>query len=90
MAKALDLQTPVRGGIVVPRGVWVMAAEEKQCDECGSMFIAAQSAMSCLCAECARHLYDYPACAHRFSEGRCGLCGWDGSVSAFLASQRDR
>lgn len=62
-----------------------MAAEpEKTCDECGSGFIAARSAMAGLCAECAHRLYNYPACPHAFADGRCTLCGWDGSVSAFL------
>jgi hypothetical protein len=37
-----------------------------------------------LCAECAHHLYGYPACAHAFDNGRCTQCGWDGSVSEFL------
>jgi len=41
--------------------------------------------MAGLCAECAHRLYGYPACPHEFSEGRCTKCGWDGSVSAFLA-----
>jgi hypothetical protein len=30
---------------------------EPQCDECGSNFIAARSAMAGLCAECAHQLY---------------------------------
>lgn len=57
---------------------------EPECDECGSTFIAARSAMSGLCAECAHQLYGYPACAHDFENGRCRHCGWDGSVSEFL------
>jgi NMD protein affecting ribosome stability and mRNA decay len=56
----------------------------RTCDECGSSFIAARSAMAGLCAECARWLYGYPACAHAFENARCKLCGWDGSVSAFV------
>jgi hypothetical protein len=59
---------------------------EPQCDECGSNFIAASSAMAGLCAECSHQLYGYPPCTHDFKNGRCALCGWDGSVSEFLNS----
>ena len=64
-----------------------MTAGTKQprCDECGSEFIAGGSAMAGLCAECAHRLYGYRACAHVFKDGRCTLCGWDGSVSGFLS-----
>lgn len=55
------------------------------CGECGSRFIASRSAMSGLRAECAHQLYGYPPCAHDFDSGRCKHCGWDGSVSAYLA-----
>lgn len=43
--------------------------------------------MAALCAECAHQLYGYPACAHAFEDGRCVQCGWDGSVSEFLAKR---
>lgn len=43
--------------------------------------------MAGLCAECAHQLYGYPACAHVFEQGRCVTCGWDGSVSEFLAKR---
>jgi len=62
-------------------------SEAPQCDECGSAFIAERSAMAGLCAECAHQLYGYPACAHAFEGGRCAQCGWDGSVSEFLAKR---
>ena len=55
------------------------------CDECGSLFFPSATRMSGLCAECAHRLYAYPACVHDITEGRCTRCGWDGSVSAFLA-----
>jgi len=56
------------------------------CDECGSAFIAGTSRMEALCAECAHHLYGYPACEHRMANGRCETCGWDGSVSDYIRS----
>lgn len=56
------------------------------CDECGSTFLAARSAMEGLCAECAHHLYGYPPCPHEMADGRCRLCGWDGSRSPFVAT----
>jgi hypothetical protein len=57
-----------------------------RCDECGSTFVKTQSSMSGLCPECAHHLYGYPPCAHRMVAGRCQVCGWDGSVSAYVAA----
>lgn len=56
------------------------------CDECGSTFIAATSRMAALCPECAHCLYGTEPCAHTFAEGRCTRCGWNGSVSAYIAS----
>lgn len=56
------------------------------CDECGSSFFAETSRMAALCPECAHHLYGYPACEHSFVAGRCEKCGWDGSVSPYVAS----
>ena len=63
-------------------------SNEPTCDECGSSYVAAASQMSALCPEGAHHLYGYPPCPHTFAAGRCSLCGWDGSVSAFLAGRR--
>jgi NMD protein affecting ribosome stability and mRNA decay len=61
-----------------------MSAADAVCDECGSGFIRARSAMAGLCAECAHRLYGYPPCPHDVEAGRCVRCGWDGSVSQFL------
>ena len=70
--------------------VWPDAAMtdglDKTCDECGSFYRGSTSLMEALCPECAHQLYDYPACAHRMVAGRCETCGWDGSVSAYVAS----
>ena len=40
--------------------------------------------MLALCPECAHHLYGHPNCTHSFLGGRCSLCGWDGSRSAYV------
>src|SRR4051794_35556824 len=58
----------------------------KPCDECGSDYLAATSQMAQLCPECSHRLYGYPSCEHKFAEGRCSICGWDGSVSESLRS----
>jgi hypothetical protein len=60
--------------------------EFRQCDECGSAYVAITSQMAKLCPECAHLLYGYPNCPHIFESGRCTSCGWDGSRSAFTAS----
>jgi len=62
------------------------ASDDNHCDECGSPFIARASAMAGLCAECAHWLYGYPACPHEMVDGRCPKCGWNGTVSAYVAS----
>lgn len=56
------------------------------CDECGSPFFVSASHMTSLCPECAHYLYGTPPCDHRMVAGRCTTCGWNGSVSAFVAS----
>jgi hypothetical protein len=57
----------------------------RRCDECGSLYRGESSQMAGLCSECAHQLYGYPPCAHRMVAGRCEICGWDGSVSPYLA-----
>ena len=54
------------------------------CDECGSSFRKGSSRMERLCPECAHYLYGYPNCGHHFENGRCILCGWDGSESGYV------
>lgn len=56
------------------------------CDECGSVFRASSSRMAALCPECSHWLYGYDNCRHRFVDGRCQACLWDGSVSACVRS----
>ena len=55
------------------------------CNECTSLYYADTSAMSGLCPECAHLLYSHPNCKHRFEAGRCTICFWDGSTSAYTA-----
>ncbi|CDX59040.1 conserved hypothetical protein [Mesorhizobium plurifarium] len=57
----------------------------KTCDECERTYFAEASAMASLCPECAHYLYGYVNCDHRFEDGRCLACGWDGSRSEFIA-----
>ena len=54
------------------------------CDECGSLFFKGSSQMMGLCPECAHVLYGYPSCPHRFLNGRCVNCYWDGSKSEYI------
>ncbi|MBQ8965603.1 MAG: hypothetical protein IJ063_03375 [Ruminococcus sp.] len=61
----------------------------KVCDECGSEFLGASSAMAGLCPECAHVLYGYENCAHVFENGRCIKCLWDGSVSRFISENKE-
>lgn len=58
----------------------------RTCDECGSGYYASSSPMASLCPDCSHHLYGYPNCAHVMVAGRCETCGWDGSVSPYVAS----
>lgn len=44
------------------------------------------SNMMALCPECAHYLYGYPNCCHRFENGRCVYCHWNGSESAYIKS----
>jgi len=58
---------------------------DSKCDECGSQFLSSHATMSGLCPECSHYLYNKPNCAHSFRDGRCRRCGWDGSVSDYVA-----
>jgi hypothetical protein len=59
-----------------------------QCEECGSPYVPEASAMDGLCTECAHWLYGYANCAHVMTASGCSLCGWNGAVSAYVASLR--
>jgi predicted RNA-binding Zn-ribbon protein involved in translation (DUF1610 family) len=62
----------------------------KECDECGSTYYSDTSKMDTLCPECSHQLYSHEPCIHDFEEGRCLKCYWDGSVSDYLQSQRNK
>lgn len=53
------------------------------CGECGSEYYKNTSKMANLCPECSNFLYGYDNCTHRFENGRCVKCCWDGSVSEY-------
>lgn len=54
------------------------------CDECGSLFFKESSQMETLCPECAHILYGYKNCDHKFQDGRCIYCYWDGTKSEYV------
>ena len=54
------------------------------CDECGSLFFKESSQMETLCPECAHILYSYKNCDHKFQDGRCIYCYWDGTKSEYV------
>ncbi len=60
--------------------------QEANCDECGSRFMSSQATMSALCPECSHTCTTSQNCAHSFRDGRCRRCGWDGSVSQYVAT----
>ncbi len=60
------------------------------CEECGSAFIKGASKMAGLCPECSHYIYGYPNCNHVFENGRCVVCGWDGSESEFIKGLKKR
>jgi predicted RNA-binding Zn-ribbon protein involved in translation (DUF1610 family) len=56
------------------------------CDECGSDYLKSTSKIMALCPECSHVLYGYENCNHKFKNGRCALCFWDGSRSNYINS----
>jgi predicted RNA-binding Zn-ribbon protein involved in translation (DUF1610 family) len=56
----------------------------KVCDECKSEFFINSSAMDKLCPECSNILYGYENCEHKFENGRCKNCYWNGNSNDFL------
>lgn len=67
-----------------------LALEEPSCNECGSRFYKTNSDYLALCPECAHWIYSAQACEHQFSNSRCTKCGWDSSVSQYVASLKTR
>jgi len=61
-----------------------MEREIKKCAECESDFYSDTSAMEGLCPECSHHLYGHINCDHRFENGRCTKCNWNGISSDYI------
>ena len=67
-----------------------LTKEIKVCDECKSEYYAGTSKMKNLCPECSHILYGYDNCDHQFSDGRCIKCFWNGSVSEYVKTLKDK
>ncbi|WP_237607749.1 hypothetical protein, partial [Roseimaritima sediminicola] len=84
----LDLRTAMQLAESLHELVAIEAEQngtDTNCDECGSPFLSSSATMTGLCPECSHYLYKKPNCAHSFRDGRCRRCGWDGSVSGYVA-----
>jgi predicted RNA-binding Zn-ribbon protein involved in translation (DUF1610 family) len=64
-----------------------MNREKKICNECESEYFKDSSEMTDLCPNCAHKLYGYPNCEHKFENGNCSKCGWNGQISEFLKNR---
>lgn len=61
-----------------------------KCIECKSDYFANASKMKRICPDCAHKLYDYPRCFHKFENGRCTTCYWNGKSSEYLEEKKKR
>lgn len=59
----------------------------KICDEWESQYFVDSSKMANLCPECSHWLYGYENCPHKFENGRCIYCYWNGNKSLFLKNK---
>lgn len=66
-----------------------MYREITKCIECESDYFTDASKMKALCPDCAHKLYNYPPCFHKFENGRCTICYWDGNTSEYLEKETD-
>ncbi|WP_338814656.1 DUF4180 domain-containing protein [Bernardetia sp. Wsw4-3y2] len=64
-----------------------MNQEKNICVECESEYYKDSSKMACLCPDCAYQLYQYPNCLHKFENGNCVKCGWNGQTSEYLKNR---
>lgn len=67
-----------------------MTKEINSCIECKSEYYATTSKMKELCPECAHQLYDHSRCFHKFENGRCTKCYWNGNTSEHLLEKKKR
>ena len=57
------------------------------CAECESEYIKNSSEMAELCPDCSHKLYGHQNCEHKFENGNCTKCGWNGLTSEFLKNR---
>ncbi|QHI36606.1 hypothetical protein IMCC3317_19690 [Kordia antarctica] len=60
-----------------------MNKEINTCNTCGSEFYTKTSKMKNICPECAHQIYNRHRCFHKFEDGRCIKCYWNGKTSAY-------
>ena len=60
------------------------------CDECESEYHKDSSEMMDLCPDCAHNLYGYPNCEHKFENGKCIKCCWNGKTSEYLKNREKK
>ena len=78
--EAFESRTPEAGPATKQQGT---------CEECSSRYYSERSEMPSLCPECAHRLHGSPPCSHRFVDGRCELCYWDGSLPDSPTTSKD-
>ncbi len=66
-----------------------MNREIKICSECESEYFKESSEMTDLCPDCAHQLYNYSNCKHKFENGNCSKCGWNGKTSEYLKNRKE-
>lgn len=67
-----------------------MNREKNICVECESEYYKDSSKMGSLCPDCAYQLYEYPNCNHKFENGNCIKCGWNGQTSEYLKNRTNK
>ena len=60
----------------------------KNCSECESDYFQNSSKMPGLCPDCSNKLYNHKNCEHKFENGRCIKCYWNGKTSEFLTKKK--
>lgn len=67
-----------------------MKGELNNCDECESEYYKESSEMIGLCPDCSHKLYGFPNCEHKFENGKCVKCGWNGMTSEYLKNRENK
>ncbi|CAL2087313.1 conserved hypothetical protein [Tenacibaculum sp. 190524A05c] len=55
-----------------------------KCTECLSEYYSKTSEMKGLCPNCSHEIYGYKNCEHKFEDGRCIKCFWNGNLSEYI------